>query len=167
MNAKPRPLIVHSPGVLAVPLTRGLFALIDEADARLVDRLRWHAYWNGTRFYAARNAQGRKTLLMHRVLLAAASGLLVDHANGDGLDNRRANIRLATKAQNAHNAKTQSNNTSGFRGVSWHRRAGRWMARADTTYLGLFDSPEAAARAHDTFIIAARGVFARPNFPVV
>jgi hypothetical protein len=93
----------------------------------------------------------------------------IDHANGDGLDNRRANLRPAIGSQNAANSRRRKDNTSGFRGVS-RERSGRWRADINRdgrrTHLGTFDTPEAAARAYDAAAIEAWGEYARPNFPV-
>jgi hypothetical protein len=80
--------------------------------------------------------------IVHRSILGAKPGTLVDHANHDGLDNRRCNIRLATSADNNANRVLQKNNTSGVVGVVWHKHAQRWQAQIKKNrkmhYLGLF-----------------------------
>jgi hypothetical protein len=89
----------------------------------------------------------------------------IDHINGDPLDNRIANLRLATRSQNLANTKASSRNTSGFKGVAFSKKAGRWQAYIckdqKQKHLGYFDSPEAA---HAAYLSAAEqcfGVYAR------
>jgi hypothetical protein len=102
---------------------------------------------------------------MHRAILRAGDGHNVDHIDGDGLNNRRSNLRFATTAQNSANRGKQKNNTSGFKGVRWHKRDKRWRAvigiNGKTKQIGSFKTPEAA---YDAYCAAARelhGVFAR------
>lgn len=166
MARKPRPLIVHSPGVLAVPLTRGMLALIDEEDRSIVEPYRWQALRSKNTMYAKRDTYPlRMCVYMHRAILGIIdSPLHVDHINRNGLDNRRCNIRTATVRQNLHNTRMNCRNTSGFRGVAYHSY-GKWIARAGDTYLGYFPSREEAARAYDAFVRRMFGEFAVLNFP--
>jgi len=105
---------------------------------------------------------------MHRVILDAPPAVEVDHINRNGLDNRRANLRLATRAENTRNAKLSRRNTSGFRGVSFDHFSGRWLAivKSDgkTYRLGAFATPEEAAFAYDFAAAALHGEFASTNF---
>lgn len=127
----------------------GLVALIDDQDAHLLE-MAWYAMTTPYTTYVFRATNGT-TELMHRVIMKASCRLTVDHRSGNGLDNRRANLRLATNAQNARNRKLQSNNTSGVRGVHWCERKQRWRARikVNNRYidLGMFriDSVETSA----------------------
>ncbi len=149
--------------VLWVPLGQGQsrFALIDEADAGLVLPHRW----NFVSGYAAGVVDGRR-LAMHRHLLNAPRGMEVDHRNGDGLDNRRANLRLCTRAQNAANLTRHPKR--GYRGVR-PVRDGRWRADiivgGEQQDLGRFDTAEDAARAYDAAARERFGEFARLHFP--
>lgn len=173
MTARDRTPRVHSPGVLAIPLTRGLFALVDEADGPLVAPYKWCVLHGSDRMYAARRVGGRraKQTIMHRVILDAPAGLHVDHINGDGLDNRRTNLRLATNRQNCHNRNVlNANNKSGFRGVYWNKNDRAWVAEAHDNSgrkvrLGSHHSALDAARAYDSFVVRERGAFARTNLP--
>jgi len=137
-----------------VPLTKGFEAIIDACDAVNVEGYRWWAMTNKrhNKVYAAGRIEinGVHALIfMHRFLLNAPHGLDVDHKNGDGLDNRRENIRLATRSQNMHNKKMQHNNTSGFKGVHWHKTHKKWCANIkvgdNRKFLGGFDRIEDAA----------------------
>ena len=105
---------------------------------------------------------------MHRLILDAPEGALVDHQNRNGWDNRRCNIRLASAAGNCHNRWSGKSNTSGFKGVSRHSRDGIWKAQIQVNgkkiYLGLYSAPEAAARAYDEAAQKYYGDFAWLNF---
>jgi hypothetical protein len=105
-------------------------------------------------------------ILMHVLITGISTGL--DHANGDGLDNRRENLRPAGQDLNSANMRPAiPGQSSRFKGVRRHSE-GKWEARirvGHPIYLGLFSDEEAAARAYDTAARAAWGEFARPNFP--
>lgn len=153
-----------------IPLSQGLAALVDDADAAMVIALGpWSAFRRNRTFYARRTVRsaGRETsLYMHRVLLDSPR---VDHANGNGLDNRRSNLRSASHAENMRNARRRTDNTSGFKGVSWAKRRGRWTAAIHVDcrriHLGSFDDSASAARAYDVAAIQHFGKFAALNFP--
>lgn len=148
-----------------VPLTRGLFALVDHQDLDRVAGVKWVAkpiQRERGGWYAHRTVGGR-TVYLHRYLLHAPAHLQVDHINGDGLDNRRANLRLCTASQNNLN-RTNSNRT-GYRGVE--KRGERYRAalfQGGRQTVGLFDTAEEAAFAYDYAASAAYGEFAVLNF---
>jgi hypothetical protein len=125
-----RPIRVDG-DVAYVPLTKGYVAVIDALDVHLVERWNWGAKQDARTVYAKRGFKcgGRQhSLLIHRVILEAPAGVEVDHINGNGLDNRRSNLRLATKSQNMQNMRLSRINTSGFKGVCWDKDRGKWRA---------------------------------------
>jgi len=137
---------------LEIPLTRGKVARVSQADFQAVSLFSWYAFKNGATWYAARRTKlpsGKQPItFMHRFILDPPSNLLVDHKDGDGLNNTRENLRAATRIENLWNAKTREDNQSGIRGVCWHQASGKWMARIEVhkkvLYLGLFGSIEEA-----------------------
>lgn len=152
-----------------IPLTQGRVALVDDEDYERLAAFRWSITKkrNGA-VYAARKMRGNKLVQMHRVVADAPLGVEVDHRNGDGLDNRRANLRLCSKSDNMGNMTSRTNRT-GFKGVAFHAASGLWMAqmqrhkKRQATY---HHSAEAAAKAYDAMAIKAFGEFARLNFPL-
>jgi hypothetical protein len=104
---------------------------------------------------------------MQNVILPPPEGRLVDHENQDGLDNRRANLRIATRSQNNANQRRRKDNTSGYKGVVWHKRERRWQAQIQVEgkclYLGGFDDPKDAAQAYNVAAFTHFGEFARLN----
>lgn len=155
----------------SIPLGRsGRSALVDDADYdRLTSIGNWTIQPGGHTFYAThqvRDADGTpaETLVMHQVVSGHG---FVDHINGNGLDNRRSNLRAANHSTNGANRRVGVNSTTGFKGV--YRHTNRWQAciRANGVkhYLGSFASPEAAAQAYDTAARDLFGEYARLNLP--
>lgn len=155
-----------------IPLTMNAFAIVDDDDYEKVAAFKWRCHVNRVgrvhRRYAVRTVYlgGRNsTLLLHRVLLSPSPEMHVDHINGDGLDNRRANLRICTCSENLRNQRPRGR--SGFKGVTW--RGPNWAASlviaGKHTHLGMFATAEEAARAFDRAAVANLGPFARLNFP--
>ncbi|MBI2240274.1 MAG: hypothetical protein HYU59_05660 [Magnetospirillum gryphiswaldense] len=145
-----------------VHLTRGKVALISEDDWPLVADWRWYAQYNphAGKWYAATTMRGKKCY-MHRLITACPPGLVVDHADGDGLFNIRENLRVTTHAFNAANC--CSFGSIEYRGVT--REGRRFRARINDKRLGNFDTPEEAAHAYDRAALDLWGPFAWLNFP--
>lgn len=156
-------------GTVRIPLHSrkypNLYAVIDEEDYELVSRYRWYPSDHSPAIYACSMPTKRGEIRMHRLILNAPDGILVDHKNGNTLDNRRCNLRLATHANNAQNGKVQSNNSSGFKGVC---ADGAWW-RAEISvdsrrvWLGRYVSSTAAASAYDHAAREYHGEFAKTN----
>lgn len=155
-------------GICRIILAREYVALIDEADWPLVEPYRWCASVSHRTIYVRANAkEPRRTLRLHRLIVGANARLQVDHINHDGLDNRRANLRLCTPRQNSANRRQNQNVSSNFKGVYWHQPSSRWSAQVgggtNRVYLGLFDDPRVAAQAYNCAALALYGDFALLN----
>jgi hypothetical protein len=155
-------------GALAyIELLNGGVALIDAADVELVAGHGWsHNKVDGKTYVCSHQFGGGKRTYLHRFLVQAPRGWMVDHADLDGLNNRRGNLRVASKAENGANRGANKNNTSGAKGVVRHwRNRNLYVAqihvRGRNRYLGTFDSREAASAAYFTAAIKQYGQFAR------
>ena len=99
----------------------------------------------------------------------APKGMVVDHIDGNGLNNRKSNLRICTKAQNVHNSRPRTNTSSKYKGVFWNKANKKWSAtihKGDKwTYIGGFDDEKEAARAYDRKAAEFFGEFAYLNFP--
>ena len=157
--------------VVEIPLTAGYVAVVDEADAPAVLGCgsRWRVVLDDRRAYARRHVRkpggGYTSQPLHTFLTGWP---LVDHIDGDGLNNVRANLRPATPAENAQNRSVRSDSKSGLKGVQ-QRTPGRWIARIQVDgrrlHLGVYASADVAARAYDAAAPEYFGDLARTNFP--
>lgn len=154
-----------------IALTQGQVSLVDDEDYAWLSLYRWHAVRddciNG--FYASRNiavSSKQKAMRMHRTLLGLKFGdkSRADHINGDTLDNRKCNLRIATSKQNSFNRKRASNNKSGFKGVYWKKEHGKWAAQCKINnigHIGYFSNKRDAAQAYIFVAHINYGEFAR------
>lgn len=137
-------------------------AIIDTEDRERVEKYRWGTIGSG---YVRSNKAG----YLHDFVLGYAASLKfpVDHINRNQLDCRKANLRIGQQCFNAANSPAPKNNTSGFKGVVWHKAAKKWMARIKVNYkgiyLGLFDDPVEAAIAYNEAAVKHFGEFAWLN----
>jgi hypothetical protein len=152
-----------------IPLTKGYTAMVDAVDADLAEH-KWYAMTSSTTPYAYRKQYpSRKCIGLHQVILERMLSRNLqqneypDHINGNGLDNSRGNIRLATKSKNAMNAKTSRRNKIGLKGVAPAKK--KWGAfikvKNKTIHLGTYDTPEEAHEAYKRAAIEHFGEFAR------
>lgn len=131
-----------------INLTQGYKAMVDDEDYKKVVKYKWFVQITGNCKHA-RTYNAGKPFFMHRILIEVPQGLFVDHINGNGLDNRKINLRVATHSQNMMNRKTHKNNTSGFKGVSWIKRTQKWQAMISTKHLGEFKSKTEAVNTYN------------------
>lgn len=151
-----------------IPLTDGHVAVVDDEDFDMLSHYSWQVQHHGRTQYARTtiypNGQ-KKTIRMHRIIIGCNSKTKIDHRDGNGLNNKRKNLRVATCTQNNRNARLRNDSTTGFKGVHLKKSSRRFQAliRVDGVriHLGCFDTAE---EAHAAYCVAAQkyfGAFAR------
>ncbi len=157
-----------------IQLTQGKVALVDDEDYEYLNQYKWYANKNANTFYAVRNLSINKKndskIFMHRFITNNMNPKMhTDHFNGNGLDNRKINLRICTNSQNAMNQTKQINNTSGYKGVTYFKNTSnkKWMAAITVNkkrfYLGVYIDIKDAARAYNEAAIKLYGEFAKLN----
>jgi len=153
-----------------IGLTQGKFAIVDDADYEWLSQHKWYAAQGSSTYYARRMLYGKaeqKEIRMHRAILKPPPGMESDHINGDGLDNRRCNLRTVTRSQNSMNRRNQMNCSSRHKGVSWDSRDCKWRVQIKIDgrgqRLGYFDDEQEAARIYNQAAKRLFGEFARLN----
>lgn len=153
-----------------IPLTMGQVAIVDADDFERLNRFNWFAIWSKyTKSFYARRKENRKSLSMHQEIIECPKGQVVDHKNHNTLDNRKENLRPATRSQNNCNRAHQSSNRSGYVGVNWYPKYNKWVARVvqngRRVLVGYFASIEDAVAARDRAATEYYGEFAFVNNP--
>jgi hypothetical protein len=144
-----------------IPLTQGKFAIVDDEDYDRISEYKWHLF--SGRYAATRI--GLQKITMHRLVLLTS--LEIDHIDGNGLNNQRENLRACSHSENMKNRVRHKNNTNEYKGIE---KTGRnsWRAvivsNSQKTILGVFHTPEDAARAYDVAAREKFGIFAKTNF---
>jgi hypothetical protein len=159
-----------------IQLTQGQVAIVDDDDFERLNQWKWQAhrdpkskhYYAVHSFHKENGCKGK--VRMHRLIMEAPKGRLVDHIESEQtLNNQRSNLRFASRSQNTCNSKIRVNNKSGFRGVHWHKSAGKYASQININgqikTLGFFLEKADAARVRDRAVIEHFGEFARLNFP--
>lgn len=149
-------------------LTQGKFAIVDAEDYDWLSQYKWCAAKDKEAFYAHRG-NGGTTVSMHRAIMRAPKGMMCDHKNHNGLDNRKGNLRLCTSAQNQYNKRPKKGCASRYKGVVLRSNRKRWRAKIGFSrkriHLGDFANEIQAALAYDDKAIGLFGEFAWLNFP--
>lgn len=153
-----------------IKLTQNKYALVDDSDYEYLSQWKWCANKNRNTWYAVRAEKlgDKKSLvLMHRVIANTPIGVKTDHEDGNGLNNQRYNLRTCSTSQNAMNSKKASNNTSGYKGVTWHKELGKFVARihinGKSIHLGVFQSAKEAGEAYNKKALELFGNYALIN----
>lgn len=145
-----------------ISLTQGKVAIVDDEDYKWLAQWKWYCHGK----YAERGFPIR--IKMHRVIINTPPGMETDHINGNGLDNRKSNLRICTHSENMMNQCVQKRSATGFKGVWFSKQHKKWRACIRNNkvhiHLGLFSTPEDAARAYDDAAKQVFGEFAKTNF---
>lgn len=154
-----------------ITLTQGKVALVDDSDYEYLNQFNWHALKHRDTFYAARWIGGRKNkkyFYMHRVILGLTDSKIEgEHADNNGLNCQRYNLRIATRSQNAANIPSRKNSSSKYLGVYWATSRKKWVAAITknykSKYLGQFDNEIEAAQKYNEWAKIIHGEFANLN----
>ena len=152
-------------------LSQQKFALVDDEDYENLQQFNWSLHVTAGSDYAKHIIKGTNlTELMHRRIMNAIKGQEIDHINGNGLDNRKSNLRIVTHQQNLMNQK-KTRGISQFKGVTWDKSRKKWMARIKlnrkTINLGRFETEKEASDTYDKASIQYFGKYAKPNMGVL
>ena len=153
--------------LLSGKLGEGKYILLDDEDADILGKMKWHL--NGGRYPVRGYYEGKKKkkFYLHRVILNAKKDEQVDHINGNKLDCRKENLRICTSLGNNHNRKRSIKNTSGYKGVTYHKRDQAYQATIKLNYkeifLGYFKTAKEAAIAYNDAAKKYYGEFAWLN----
>ncbi len=155
-----------------IDLGQGKFTVVETPDYYRLQNFKWWLHANGSNLYAARTAVTEdlkaRIIYLQREIMQPPDHLVVDHRNCDSLDNRRANLRIATQAENMRNRRKRINTSSRYIGVSFHKKRCHWTANIryqnKKIWLGRFDNEIDAAEAYDEAAKKYHIEFARLNF---
>jgi hypothetical protein len=156
-----------------IPLSKGMTAVVDEEDFERVNQFKWTLQEGRTTFYAARNDKStgkRVYVYLHRFIMGVEdSSIMVDHINGNGLDNRRENLRVCDNTKNQQNRGKKRSSGYKYKGIrKRYKNSSRVSARirhkGREIYLGTYPTEEEAARAYDRAALDLFGDFAQLNF---
>lgn len=142
-----------------IRLTQGKYALVDDEDFNYLNSFKWHSTKitkSAKTCYAVRNQRQngiKKNITMHRFLMNFPVGKQIDHKDGNGLNNQRENLRICNSSENHRNGKIRVDNTSGYKGVTWHKKNKKWQTGLTVLgkyiFIGMFDGKKEAAMAYN------------------
>lgn len=159
--------------VSVIKLTKGKYAIVDKTTHGVLNGKKWYAQLARNTIYANRRENKQKDpkqsmVSMHRVVAKAKKGEFVDHINGNGIDNRKANLRICTMSENIANSRKFLTGSSKYKGVCLHTYNKNWIAlikiNRKSIHIGCFDDEIDAARAYDQKASELYGEFACLNF---
>lgn len=148
-----------------IVLTKNKVAFVDNEDYERVNAFRWY-FEHGYARRDIRDGKNRERLYMHRFILSLRSSKVVDHKNRNGLDNRKENLRIGNQSLNLANQKKNTKNTSGYKGVCWHKTLKYWVAALKVkgkNNVKYRKTKEEAALAYNEMAIKYFGEFALLN----
>lgn len=159
-----------------ITLSGGQAVMVDDEDFDRLNEKRWYAIKGKHTCYAAASCGGYSEnkrgirILMHRIILNTPNGMYTDHKDGNGLNNQRSNLRVATRSQNnAHHVRASAKKASKFFGVSLQRKTGKWEVKIQVNkrreWLGTYAQEIDAAKAYDKSALESFKEFAQLNFP--
>jgi hypothetical protein len=161
--------------MIEIAIRGGLVAYISPEDVERVQRYTWRRFQSHGNIYAVAYIPEdwalyrRRETFMHRLIMNAKPGQQIDHKDGNGLNNTRDNLRIASHTLNMQNSKSRSGSTSRYKGVSWNTQRGKWVAQirydGRTRFLGYYTYEDEAARVYDEAALIGHGESARLNFP--
>lgn len=159
-----------------IPLTKGQFAIVDDEDFEFLMQWKWQSRHQRNKVYAGRTKHTgqkngakwvRDSIIMHRLIIRAPEGMEVDHIDGNGLNNQKSNLRLATRSENSRNTASHKDAASKYKGVSLFGRDQIWVANiyanGKQNYLGRFKTEEEAAEIYNREAVKYFGRFAKLN----
>jgi len=171
MDSYPLSIFYFTKMAKEIQLTKGQFAIVDDEMYDYLNQWKWFANNHNGKFYVVRNItvsnNKQNKIYMHRLILKPEKNMVIDHLNGDGLDNRKCNLRICTHAENMRNSKISINNKSGYKGVSYQENRNNYRAQIKfnnkTINIGDFIDPIDAARAYNDAALKYHGEFANIN----
>jgi len=152
-----------------ISLTKRKFALVDDEDYEWLSKYKWHCKESKSTkrvkkvYYTAETWINGKRVLMHRLIMNCPNEKVIDHINGDTLDNQKQNLRICTIKENSRNRK-HSHGRSKYKGVSWDSFTNKWKVRVGEVWIGRFKNEELAALAYDFYALKYFREFAGFNF---
>lgn len=136
-----------------IKLTQGMFALVDDMDFEYLNQWKWHynkgrGQGRAQRSTSRKSIEGKTSIFMHRIIMNVPKDMQIDHKNGNGLDNRKENLRVCTNMENNRNKGIARKNTSGVTGISWNKNYEKWHTYIKINnkfiFLGYFGDKEIA-----------------------